>query len=157
MRTIPNRGQYLGILNIGWVFPATLGGAGGVLHPGNYSFVKPPLVTNDISNILKNKGCYLWSMRNTRGRGSCYCRISRVRGLRDWCLGFGLGVEITEKVAEVVVFPGAVSAVLVEMGGGCKFAMLDIIGSSGFSYEFRALGSPSMNDSSNAEESPAPS
>ena len=35
--------------------------------------------------------------------------------------------------------------------------MLDIIGSSGFSYEFRALGSPSMNDSSNAEESPAPS
>ena len=30
------------------------------------------------------------------------------------------GVEITEKVAEVVVFPGAVSAVLVEMGGGAN-------------------------------------
>ena len=34
--------------------------------------------------------------------------------------------------------------------------MLDMIGSPGFSYEFRALGSP-INDSSNTETKTAPS
>lgn len=54
----------------------------------------------------------------------------------------------------MVVFPGAAPAVLVEMGRWCTFVMLDIIGSSGFSYEFRTLGSPSINDSSNTEAKP---
>lgn len=27
-----------------------------MLHTKNYNFVKPPLVTNDIGNILKNMG-----------------------------------------------------------------------------------------------------
>lgn len=53
-------------------------------------------------------------------------------GSRGWCLGYGLRGGGTEKVAEVTV---------VGIGRWCSFVMLDIIGSSGFGYEFRALQS----------------
>jgi len=66
------------------------------------------------------------------------------------------GVDITEKVAEVVYVPrsGAGGG---GGGGDGEVVLIYDAGSSGFGYEFRALGSPSINDSSNTEESPAPS
>ena len=42
------------------------------------------------------------------------------------------------------------------MGKWCLFATLDIIGSSGFDYEFRALESASISDNINSQEKPGP-
>ena len=43
-----------------------------------------------------------------------------------------------------------------EMEKWCLFAALDIIGSSGFDYEFRALESASISDNINSQEKPGP-
>ena len=65
---------------------------------------------------------------------------------------------MTEKVTEVVrssrngARGGGQEGVVVEMGKRLSLVMLDIIGSSSFSYEFRALESTSIGGSSNIRE-----
>jgi len=49
---------------------------------------------------------------------------------------------------------GGEEVVAVEMGKRCSLTTLDITGSSGFGYEFRALNSASISRSGNPKEKP---
>ena len=77
-----------------------------MLHTKNYSFVKLPLVTNDISNILKNKGLLFAEHEEHKVQRKLLLSDFSHARIRKLVPGFSSkGVEITEKVAEVVGSP----------------------------------------------------
>ena len=161
MRTIPNSGllRYLGIFNIERVFPTTPEVLKEVLHTKSYSFVKPPLVTRNIGSILGKKGLFFAEGEEHMVQRKLLLPAfshGHIKGLVPgfWCKG----VEMTEKVAEVVrssrngAGDGGDSGVVVQMGRWFSLVTLDIIGSCGFGYEFRALESASISGGSNIED-----
>ncbi|PUU77221.1 hypothetical protein B9Z19DRAFT_1146549 [Tuber borchii] len=143
--TIPNSGplRYLVISNIELAFSTKLEVLKVVLHPKGYGFSKLPRVTNEISNIPEKKGLLF-----AKGEK---CRVERkllrpafphthIKGLVS---GFWSNrVEMSEKVAGVMRASQGLAG-----GWGRRE-----VGS----YEFRALESSSVSDSSNTEEKSGP-
>ena len=52
---------------------------------GGCSFVKSPLVTNEMGDILGKRGLLFVEVKSIGCRVSCCCRLSRTRILEDWC------------------------------------------------------------------------
>jgi len=161
MRTIPNSGllRYLGIFNIERVFPTTPEVMKEVLHTKSYSFIKPPLLTNDIGNIIGKKGLLFAEGEEHKMQRKLLLPAFSHAHIKGLVPGFwSKGVEMTEKVAEVMrasrsgAGGNGEEGVVVEMGRWFSLVTLDIIGSSGFGYEFHALESASISGSSNSEE-----
>ena len=161
MRTIPNSGllRYLGIFNIERVFPTTPEVLKEVLHTKSYSFIKPPLVTRDIGNILGKKGLLFAEGEEHKVQRKSLLPAFSHGHIKGLVPGFwSKGVEMTEKVAEVVrssrdgTGDGGEDGVVVQMGRWFSLVTLDIIGSCGFGYEFRALESASVSGGSNIED-----
>ncbi|KAG0133876.1 cytochrome P450 [Tuber indicum] len=157
LRTIPNSGllRYLGIFNTERVFPTTPEVLKEVLHTKSYTFIKPTLLTNDIGRILGRKGLLFAEGEEHKVQRKLLLPAFSHAHIKGLVPGFwSKGVEMTEKVAEVVRASrgagGEEQGVVVEMGKWCSLVTLDIIGSSGFGYEFRALESASV--SGNPEE-----
>jgi len=161
MRTIPNSGllRYLGIFNIERIFPTTPEVLKEVLHTKSYSFIKPPILTNDIGGILGKKGLLFTEGEEHKMQRKLLLPAFSHAHIKGLVPGFwSKGIEMTEKVAEVVrasrsgASGGGGEGVVVEMGKWFSLVTLDIIGSCGFGYEFRALESASISGSSNSQE-----
>lgn len=116
----------------------------GALHTKSHSLIKSPLVTNDVSSVLRKKG-----LPSVEGAGHkerrelllpAFSHV-HVKGLVPGL--WPKGVETTEKIAEVVCASrsGAGGEEGVEVGRWYLLATPDVIGSSDFGYEFRALES----------------
>ena len=111
-----------------------------MLHAGNSSLVKPPLVTNDISNILKNKG--LLFAKHEKHKvweellSPAFSR-ARIGGLlKFWSKGW----KLSRKWRRWCMFPGAAPVVVVvEMGRWCSFTMLALPASAMNSVRWRVL------------------
>ncbi|PUU84152.1 cytochrome P450 [Tuber borchii] len=161
MRTIPNSGllRYLGIFNIEQIFPTTPEVLKEVLHTKSYSFIKPPLVARNIGSILGKKGLLFAEGEEHKVQRKLLLPAFSHAHIKGLVPGFwSKGVEMTEKVVEVVrssrdgAGDGGEEGVVVQMGRWFSLVTLDIIGSCGFGYEFRALESASISGSSNIED-----
>ncbi|RPA96817.1 cytochrome P450 [Choiromyces venosus 120613-1] len=157
MRTIPNSGllRYLGAFNMERIFPTTPEMLKEVLHTKSYSFIKPPLLTKDVGNIFGTKGLLFAEGEVHKLQRKLMLPAFSHAHIKGLVPGFwSKGMEMTEKVAEVVRASGdgGEEGVVVEMGKWFSLATLDIIGSSGFGYEFRALESASISGSDTTVE-----
>lgn len=134
----------------------------GVLHTKRYSFTKLPLVTNDIGNILREKGTLLTKGKEYQAQGRLLLPIFSHAHIPGLALGFWVqGVEMTENVAELVsasrsATSGGDREVGVEMEKRFSLATLEMICSSGFDYKFCVLKSASISDSRNTGENSGP-
>ncbi|CUS11563.1 unnamed protein product [Tuber aestivum] len=160
MRTIPNSGllRYLDLFNIERVLPTTAEALKEVLHTKSYCFIKPPILTSDVAKILGRTGLLFVEGEEHKMQRKLLLPAFSHAHIKALVPGFwSKGMEMTEKVAAVVRASRSSGGegeegVVVEMGRWCSLATLDIIGSCGFGYEFRALESASISGSSDTEE-----
>ena len=115
-------------------------------------------MTDDIGNILKEKGLLLAKGKEYQVRGRLLLPIFSHAHIPGLALGFWVqGVEMTENVAELVsasrsATRGGDREVGVEMEKRFSLATLEMICSSGSDYKFCVLKSASISDSRNTGE-----